>query len=417
MTLLDKVKNISIKDFSYDLPDARIAKYPVDPRDHSQLLLYRDGEISRSQFKNLPQYLPENSLLVYNNTKVIRARMFFRKETGAQIEIFCLEPLMPADYAQNFQAQGSCEWLCLVGNLKKWKGGKLHRQLSLNGQDVVFSAEHVGVEDKAQRIRFSWTPAEIPFGDLLEQAGQIPIPPYLNRESQQSDERSYQTVYSRIEGSVAAPTAGLHFTPAVLQSIDDKQIKRQEVTLHVSASTFQPVKSEQMDGHPMHLEFISVEASLIEDLLKYEGRITAVGTTSVRTLESLYWFGVHLLESDTMLPNSVEESVWTLHQWYPYEDHQDYNMQQALQALLDDMRAKGETQFTASTRLLIAPGYTFRVVSDIITNFHQPQSTLLLLVSAYVGEDWRKIYDYAMANDFRFLSYGDSSLLQVRKAQ
>ncbi|MBR0453743.1 MAG: S-adenosylmethionine:tRNA ribosyltransferase-isomerase [Bacteroidales bacterium] len=417
MTLLDKVKNISIKDFSYDLPDARIAKYPVDPRDHSQLLLYRDGEISRSQFKNLPQYLPENSLLVYNNTKVIRARMFFRKETGAQIEIFCLEPLMPADYAQNFQAQGSCEWLCLVGNLKKWKGGKLHRQLSLNGHDVVFSAEHVGVEDKAQRIRFSWTPAEIPFGDLLEQAGQIPIPPYLNRESQQSDERSYQTVYSRIEGSVAAPTAGLHFTPAVLQSIDEKQIKRQEVTLHVSASTFQPVKSEQMDGHPMHLEFISVEASLIEDLLKYEGRITAVGTTSVRTLESLYWFGVHLLESNTMQSNSVEESVWTLHQWYPYEDHQDYSMQQALQALLDDMRAKGETQFTASTRLLIAPGYTFRVVSDIITNFHQPQSTLLLLVSAYVGEDWRKIYDYAMANDFRFLSYGDSSLLQVRKAQ
>lgn len=417
MTLLDKVKNISIKDFSYDLPDARIAKYPVDPRDHSQLLLYRDGEISRSQFKNLPQYLPENSLLVYNNTKVIRARMFFRKETGAQIEIFCLEPLMPADYAQNFQAQGSCEWLCLVGNLKKWKGGKLHRQLSLNGQDVVFSAEHVGVEDKAQRIRFSWTPAEIPFGDLLEQAGQIPIPPYLNRESQQSDERSYQTVYSRIEGSVAAPTAGLHFTPAVLQSIDDKQIKRQEVTLHVSASTFQPVKSEQMDGHPMHLEFISVEASLIEDLLKYEGQITAVGTTSVRTLESLYWFGVHLLESNTMQSNSVEESVWTLHQWYPYEDHQDYSMQQALQALLDDMRAKGETQFTASTRLLIAPGYTFRVVSDIITNFHQPQSTLLLLVSAYVGEDWRKIYDYAMANDFRFLSYGDSSLLQVRMAQ
>ena len=417
MTLLDKVKNISIKDFSYDLPDARIAKYPVDPRDHSQLLLYRDGEISRSQFKNLPQYLPENSLLVYNNTKVIRARMFFRKETGAQIEIFCLEPLMPADYAQNFQAQGSCEWLCLVGNLKKWKGGKLHRQLSLNGQDVVFSAEHVGVEDKAQRIRFSWTPAEIPFGDLLEQAGQIPIPPYLNRESQQSDERSYQTVYSRIEGSVAAPTAGLHFTPAVLQSIDEKQIKRQEVTLHVSASTFLPVKSEQMDGHPMHLEFISVEASLIEDLLKYEGRITAVGTTSVRTLESLYWFGVHLLESNTMQSNSLEESVWTLHQWYPYEDHQDYSMQQALQALLDDMRAKGETQFTASTRLLIAPGYTFRVVSDIITNFHQPQSTLLLLVSAYVGEDWRKIYDYAMANDFRFLSYGDSSLLQVRKAQ
>lgn len=410
MTLLEKVKQISIKDFTYDLPDERIAKFPVDPRDSSQLLLYRNGEISRSQFCYLPDFLPENSLLVYNNTKVIRARMFFRKETGAQIEIFCLEPLSPADYAQNFQAQGSCEWLCLVGNLKKWKGGQLSRRLMVDGREVVFSAEHIGVEDKAQRIRFSWTPAEIRFGDLLEQAGQIPIPPYLNRESQKSDERSYQTVYSRIEGSVAAPTAGLHFTPAVLQNIDDKQIKRQEVTLHVSASTFQPVKSEQMDGHPMHLEFISADEALIRDLMAYEGRITAVGTTSVRTLESLYWFGVHLLET------KFAESAWTLDQWYPYQSHSEYSMQEALQAILDDLQQRGESVFTASTRLLIAPGYTFRVVSDIITNFHQPQSTLLLLVSAYVGEDWRKIYDYALQNDFRFLSYGDSSLLQVKRS-
>lgn len=410
MTLLEKVKQISIKDFTYDLPDERIAKFPVDPRDSSQLLLYRNGEISRSQFRHLPDFLPENSLLVYNNTKVIRARMFFRKETGAQIEIFCLEPLSPADYAQNFQAQGSCEWLCLVGNLKKWKGGQLSRRLMVDGREVVFSAEHIGVEDKAQRIRFSWTPAEVRFGDLLEEAGQIPIPPYLNRESQQSDERSYQTVYSRIEGSVAAPTAGLHFTPAVLQNIDDKQIKRQEVTLHVSASTFQPVKSEQMDGHPMHLEFISADEALIRDLMAYEGRITAVGTTSVRTLESLYWFGVHLLEA------KFAESAWTLDQWYPYQSHSEYSMQEALQAILDDLQQRGESVFTASTRLLIAPGYTFRVVSDIITNFHQPQSTLLLLVSAYVGEDWRKIYDYALQNDFRFLSYGDSSLLQVKRS-
>lgn len=410
MTLLEKVKQISIKDFTYDLPDERIAKFPVDPRDSSQLLLYRNGEISRSQFRHLPDFLPENSLLVYNNTKVIRARMFFRKETGAQIEIFCLEPLSPADYAQNFQAQGSCEWLCLVGNLKKWKGGQLSRRLMVDGREVVFSAEHIGVEDKAQRIRFSWTPAEVRFGDLLEEAGQIPIPPYLNRESQQSDERSYQTVYSRIEGSVAAPTAGLHFTPAVLQNIDDKQIKRQEVTLHVSASTFQPVKSEQMDGHPMHLEFISADEALIRDLMAYEGRITAVGTTSVRTLESLYWFGVHLLET------KFAESAWTLDQWYPYQTHPDYSMQEALQAILDDLQQRGENVFTASTRLLIAPGYAFRVVSDIITNFHQPQSTLLLLVSAYVGEDWRKIYDYALQNDFRFLSYGDSSLLQVKRS-
>ena len=232
----------------------------------------------------------------------------------------------------------------------------------------------------------------------------------MNRESQKSDERSYQTVYSRIEGSVAAPTAGLHFTPAVLQNIDDKQIKRQEVTLHVSASTFQPVKSEQMDGHPMHLEFISADEALIRDLMAYEGRITAVGTTSVRTLESLYWFGVHLLET------KFAESAWTLDQWYPYQSHSEYSMQEALQAILDDLQQRGESVFTASTRLLIAPGYTFRVVSDIITNFHQPQSTLLLLVSAYVGEDWRKIYDYALQNDFRFLSYGDSSLLQVKRS-
>ncbi len=428
MTLLEKVKQISIKDFTYDLPDERIAKFPVDPRDSSQLLLYRNGEISRSQFRHLPDFLPENSLLVYNNTKVIRARMFFRKETGAQIEIFCLEPLAPADYAQNFQAQGSCEWLCLVGNLKKWKGGQLSRRLMVDGREVVFSVEHIGVEDKAQRIRFSWTPVEVCFGDLLEEAGQIPIPPYLNRESQQSDERSYQTVYSRIEGSVAAPTAGLHFTPAVLQNIDEKQIKRQEVTLHVSASTFQPVKSEQMDGHPMHLEFISADEALIRDLMAYEGRITAVGTTSVRTLESLYWFGVHLIEtadnpsaaSDNLnhaaSDNDSPTTAWTLDQWYPYQPHPDYSMQEALQAILDDLQQRGESVFTASTRLLIAPGYTFRVVSDIITNFHQPQSTLLLLVSAYVGEDWRKIYDYALQNDFRFLSYGDSSLLQVKRS-
>lgn len=414
MALIDEVKSISIKDYSYDLPETRIAKFPVNPRDTSKLLLYRDGRISSDIFRNLPDYLPEHSLLIYNNTRVIRARLFFHKETGAQIEIFCLEPLTPADYAQNFQAQGSCEWLCLVGNLKKWKGGSLSRSLTVEDQEVVFSAECLGQHDKAQRIRFSWTPAQVAFGDLLEAAGQIPIPPYLNRESQQSDEQSYQTVYSRIEGSVAAPTAGLHFTPEVLQNIDDRHIGRREVTLHVSASTFQPVKSEQMDGHPMHLEFISVEAALIQELIDCEERVTAVGTTSVRTLESLYWFGVHCLEQPEA-PEAPE--AWTLDQWYPYQPHKNYSTPDALRALLAYLRANGEEVFTAATRLLIAPGYRFKVVSDIITNFHQPQSTLLLLVSAYVGQDWRKIYDYALANDFRFLSYGDSSLLQCRQPQ
>ena len=411
MALIDEVKSISIKDYSYDLPETRIAKFPVNPRDTSKLLLYRDGRISSDIFRNLPDYLPEHSLLIYNNTRVIRARLFFHKETGAQIEIFCLEPLTPADYAQNFQAQGSCEWLCLVGNLKKWKGGSLSRSLVVEGKEVFFSAECLGQHDKAQRIRFSWTPAQVAFGDLLEAAGQIPIPPYLNRESQQSDEQSYQTVYSRIEGSVAAPTAGLHFTPEVLQNIDNRHIGRREVTLHVSASTFQPVKSEQMDGHPMHLEFISVEAALIQELINCEERVTAVGTTSVRTLESLYWFGVHCLEQ----PEAHE--AWTLDQWYPYQPHKDYSTPEALRALLAHLKANGEDVFTAATRLLIAPGYRFKVVSDIITNFHQPQSTLLLLVAAYVGQDWRKIYDYALANDFRFLSYGDSSLLQCRQSQ
>jgi len=417
-TLIDRVKSISIKDYTYDLPDSRIAKYPVEPRDSSKLLLYRDGEVSESRFYNLADYLQSDSLLVYNNTKVIHARLFFHKETGAQIEIFCLEPLAPADYAQNFQAKGACEWLCLVGNLKKWKAGKLVRDIHVGGKDYRLSAEHLGLHDKTQHIRFEWISSDggenISFGDLLEQAGTIPIPPYLNRESEACDEKTYQTVYSRVEGSVAAPTAGLHFTPEVLQAVDNRNVERAEVTLHVSASTFQPVKSERIEGHPMHLEFITVERELLEKLLRYEGRITAVGTTSVRTLESLYWFGVHFLETKEQADADGETDVfghWVLDQWYPYQSHPAYLLKEAIQAVLDHLISVNETTFNASTRLLIAPGYTFHVVCDMLTNFHQPQSTLLLLVSAFVGGDWRKIYDYALSHGFRFLSYGDSSLL------
>lgn len=417
--LLRNIQSIRIEDFAYPLPDERIAKFPVEPRDASKLLLYRHGSIGETLFGNLPEQLEPNSLLVYNNTKVIHARLFFFKSTGARIEIFCLEPLSPADYAQNFQSTESCEWLCLVGNLKKWKEEPLHRELEVKGQKIQFSAERVGSTDNAQRIRFSWKSldgSKLPFGDLLEEAGQLPIPPYLNRATVASDETTYQTVFSRIEGSVAAPTAGLHFTPDVLREIDAKGILRSEVTLHVGAGTFQPVLSEQMLNHTMHSEFISVEKSFLQELLKHLGSVTAVGTTSVRTLESLYWFGYRLLAHPDIHPDD-----WTLDQWYAYgqmtEWQKDATIKQlpaeaALQAILDYLEANELTVFTASTRLLIAPGYRFHVVNAMLTNFHQPNSTLLLLVSAFLGDDhWREVYNYALAHDFRFLSYGDSSLL------
>ena len=424
--LLRNIQSIRIEDFAYPLPDERIAKFPVQPRDASKLLLYKHGGISETVFGCLPEHLEPNSLLVYNNTKVIHARLFFFKETGARIEIFCLEPLSPADYAQNFQSTEACEWLCLVGNLKKWKNEPLHRSLEVKGSKILFTAERVGSADNAQRIRFSWKSLEGPtlqFGDLLEEAGQLPIPPYLNRETQASDETTYQTVFSRIEGSVAAPTAGLHFTPEVLKSIDEKGILRSEVTLHVGAGTFQPVLSEQMLDHTMHSEFISVDKSFLQNLLNHLGTVTAVGTTSVRTLESLYWFGYSLLANPEIHPDD-----WALDQWYAYEQMKEWQKtddgqktetirqiptEVALQALINYLDTNNLTVFTASTRLLIAPGYHFHVVNAMLTNFHQPNSTLLLLVSAFLGgKNWSKVYDYALQHNFRFLSYGDSSLLQ-----
>lgn len=418
--LLKKIQSIRIEDFAYPLPDERIAKFPVEPRDTSKLLLYQQGEVSETVFGRLPEHLEPNSLLVYNNTKVIHARLFFHKETGARIEIFCLEPLSPADYAQNFQSTDTCEWLCLVGNLKKWKQEPLHRELQIKSSKIRFTAERVGSEDKAQRIRFRWESLEGPklhFGDLLDEAGQLPIPPYLNRETQASDETTYQTVFSRIEGSVAAPTAGLHFTPECLKNIDEKGIIRSEVTLHVGAGTFQPVLSEYMLDHTMHSEFISVDITFLKELLHNLGKVTAVGTTSVRTLESLYWFGYRLLAHPEIHPDD-----WTLDQWYAYGQMTEWQKEaeikpvataEALQAILDYLDQNKLTVFTASTRLLIAPGYRFHVVTAMLTNFHQPTSTLLLLVSAFLGgENWRKVYDYALSHDFRFLSYGDSSLLK-----
>ena len=421
--LLEKIKAIRIEDYAYPLEENRIAKFPVEPRDTSKLLLYRKGALSETEFKNLPNHLEEKGMLVYNNTKVIHARLFFHKETGARIEIFCLEPLTPADYAQNFQASDSCEWLCLVGNLKKWKKEKLGRELLVKGKRIQFFAEKLESENKAHRIRFTWHEIEkteqsdsLLFGDLLEAAGQLPIPPYLNRETEETDEVSYQTVFSKIEGSVAAPTAGLHFTPGVLSAIDQKDIIRTEVTLHVGAGTFQPVLSEQIEDHIMHSEFISVDRNFLLTLIYHLGHITAVGTTSVRTLESLYWFGYKLIKSPEIHPDE-----WTLDQWYAYKQMaaiksspKDINIEtrDALQALINYLDQNRLDTFTASTRLLIAPGFEFHIVNAMLTNFHQPNSTLLLLVSAFLGGDeWKKVYDYALNHQFRFLSYGDSSLL------
>ncbi|MDD2611908.1 MAG: S-adenosylmethionine:tRNA ribosyltransferase-isomerase [Bacteroidales bacterium] len=421
--LLEKIESIRIEDYTYSLEDERIAKFPVEPRDASKLLIYRKGNISEAIFRDLPNHLEEKSMLVYNNTKVIHARLFFHKETGARIEVFCLEPLTPVDYAQNFQSTGSCEWLCMVGNLKKWKKERLERELSVNGKRIQLTAEKLATENKAHRIRFTWQdldPVEngdqLIFGDLLEAAGQLPIPPYLNRATEASDEITYQTVFSKIEGSVAAPTAGLHFTPEVLSAIDQKNILRTEVTLHVGAGTFQPVLSEQIADHVMHSEFISVDRSFLLTLIHHIGHITAVGTTSVRTLESLYWFGYKLIKSPEIHPDE-----WTLDQWYAYKqmtaiEKSPHNInvdaKDALKALVRYLDQNGLEVFTASTRLLIAPGFRFHLVNAMLTNFHQPNSTLLLLVSAFLGGDeWKKIYDYALSHQFRFLSYGDSSLL------
>jgi len=424
--LLERIKNTRIEDYAYSLEDERIAKFPVEPRDSSKLLLYQQGELSETVFRDLPNHMEEKSLLVYNNTRVIHARLFFHKETGARIEVFCLEPLTPADYAQNFQSTESCEWLCMVGNLKKWKKEKLVRILEVNGKRIQLSAEKLETENKAHRIRFSWQEMDptgdekLTFGDLLETAGQLPIPPYLNRATEASDEVTYQTVFSRIEGSVAAPTAGLHFTPEVLSAIDQKNILRTEVTLHVGAGTFQPVLTKEMADHIMHSEFISVDRDFLLTLIHHLGHITAVGTTSVRTLESLYWFGYKLIKSPEIHPDE-----WTLDQWYAYKQTSaiecsphDIRIESldAIQALVKYLDQNGLDVFTASTQLLIAPGFQFHVVNAMLTNFHQPNSTLLLLVSAFLGgEEWKRVYEFALNHQFRFLSYGDSSLLVPQK--
>lgn len=402
-------KQIHISDYNYALPDERIAKFPIAQRDHSKLLVYRHGEITDDHFYNLPQYLPSGALMVFNNTKVIQARLHFRKETGALIEVFLLEPAAPTDYELMFQSRGQCAWLCMVGNLKKWKEGTLQRTLHVGDRDIVLSATRRGEHGKSHWVDFAWNDDTVSFAEILESVGELPIPPYLNRETQESDKVTYQTVYSKIKGSVAAPTAGLHFTDAVLANLDQQGIDREEITLHVGAGTFKPVKSETIDGHDMHTEYICVHRESLEKLIRHDASAIAVGTTSVRTLESLYYIGCKLVHNP-----DLSESELHVNQWDPYDAAamtEGVTPMDAIKAILAYLDANGLNALHTSTQIIIAPGYEYKIVKMLVTNFHQPQSTLLLLVSAFLHGDWRRVYDYALAHDFRFLSYGDSSLL------
>ncbi len=403
---MEETKHIKISDYNYPLPDERIAKFPLPVRDQSKLLVYRHGEVSETRFTSLPDYLEAGELMIFNNTKVIQARLHFCKETGALIEIFCLEPIQPNDYVLNFQQTSHAAWLCMIGNLKKWKEGSLHKEMNVKGHTITLTATRGECRGTSHWVDFTWDNPEITFADILEVFGELPIPPYLNRETQESDKETYQTVYSKIKGSVAAPTAGLHFTERVLQALRDKGVDLEEVTLHVGAGTFKPVKSEEIEGHEMHTEYISVNRQTIEKLIAHGGKAIAVGTTSVRTLESLYYIGVTIASH----PDAGQEELH-VRQWQPYETHPTMTTVESLQQILDYMKRHELEALHTSTQIIIAPGYTYHIVQKMVTNFHQPQSTLLLLVSAFVKGNWRTIYDYALAHDFRFLSYGDSSLL------
>ncbi len=395
-------ENIRIEDYSYELPDNRIAKYPLEQRDQSQLLVYNKGEISKDKFTNIDQYIDSQITCVFNNTKVIQARLKFYKETGAQIEIFCLEPIEPSDYVLAFQQTERITWKCIVGNLKKWKDQDLKKVISIKNTDIELIASKVLSQGNTQIIEFTWNNSDFTFSEILENIGATPIPPYLKRESETIDKDRYQTVYSKLKGSVAAPTAGLHFTENVLKKLHAKQINTEEVTLHVGAGTFTPVKSETIDEHEMHTEHFVVRKENIENLINSE-KIVAVGTTSVRTIESIYWLGVKILTNTDFNPH--------ISQWEAYKLKGNINKKEALKALLDYMQRNSITELHASTQIMIFPGYKFRIVDLLITNFHQPNSTLLLLIAAFIGDNWKKVYDFALSNDFRFLSYGDSSIL------
>lgn len=393
---------IYIADYNYPLPDERIAKYPLPERDSSKLLVYRAGEVKEDKFFNVGEYIVPDSLMIYNNTRVIQARLEFHKQSGARIEVFCLEPLAPHDYQLSLGSTTGCTWKCMVGNAKKWHSEGLEFRVERLGITLrVFKESQIG---NTYAVRFEWDGEKVSFAEILDAVGELPIPPYLNRKTEESDLRTYQTVYSRIKGSVAAPTAGLHFTERVLADIRARGIETDEVTLHVGAGTFLPVKTADANEHTMHAEIIAVPREVIAHIQRKLGKIVAVGTTSMRTLESLYFIGCQLAQRQEVAEIHVD-------QFEPYEKEYTMSAAEALQAILDYLDKTGQQTLHAATQIMIKPGYSFRIVDQLITNFHQPQSTLLLLVSAFVGGDWKTIYDYALSHDFRFLSYGDSSIL------
>ncbi len=400
---LDSFRDIKISDFTYDLPESRIAKYPLTERDKSKLLVWQNGSIKETIFEKSLDFIPENAQLIFNNTRVIHARLFFRKETGSKIEIFCLEPDEPHDYQLAFQEKKQVVWKCMIGNSKKWKSGILSREIEISGEKVNFQAERISQFGNTFQIKFTWDKS-FTFAEIIEHTGVLPIPPYLNRETEESDEETYQTIYAKIDGSVAAPTAGLHFTDSVLTRLQQKNITTREITLHVGAGTFQPVKSETIDGHTMHNEIVIIPKNTIENFINHKNKVIAVGTTSVRSLESLYWLGLQLEN------NSFEPKEPRISQWEPYENEAEIDTKKAFQNIVEYLNQSNLNEIQFSTQIIILPGYIFKVIDGMFTNFHQPQSTLLLLISAFLGNEWKKVYDYALANNFRFLSYGDSNL-------
>lgn len=398
------IPEIRIDNYDYPLPDGRIAKYPLEQRDSSKLLEYRNGAVSEHVFRDIPDIVPSDAIMVFNDTKVVPARLHFQRETGAHIEVFCLEPVFPAEYNLIFARTSSCRWKCIVGNVKKWKSDTLSLYNPDNDKTVenlALKASLIERDGETSVVEFTWN-GEVPFSRVLEICGSIPIPPYLNRDTEAIDQERYQTLYARFRGSVAAPTAGLHFTQEVLERIKAKGVDMETVCLHVGAGTFLPVKSSEISGHTMHREPFVVRRAFIEDLRRGGRPVIAVGTTSVRTLESLYYVGVKCIE------NGQPEDIG---QWMPYEKDYSYSLEESLDAALEYLDSKSLDELKVGTRIIIVPGYRFRVVDILVTNFHQPKSTLLLLISAFVDGDWRKIYDYALSHDFRFLSYGDSSVL------
>lgn len=399
-------KKLSITDFSYHLPDEKIAKHPLPKRDESKLLVFKSGKISESQYKHLDEHLPSDSLLIFNNTKVVEARLLFTKPTGGQIEIFCLEPHdQYADITTAMQQKGKVLWKCLVGGAKKWKEEPLIKVITNDKHDLIIKAKKIEQKTDCFIIELSWNNADLTFAEILHMAGLIPLPPYLNRDAEEADKSTYQTIYAKHDGSVAAPTAGLHFTEELFKKLDDKNIQRDFVTLHVGAGTFKPVKAATMDEHEMHTEFIDVSLELIEHLLKHQPKpIIAVGTTSLRTIESLYWLGVKVNSNGS-------EKMPSLSQWDAYDLPQDISLVDALNALANWMKVNNLERLITKTQIIIAPGYQLQVAQGLVTNFHQPQSTLLLLIASIVGDNWKMIYDHALNNDYRFLSYGDGCLL------